>query len=538
MKRTLFFTWAICVSSLSFAQDDHKLLRDGVIMRDGKVFKMDKEGHMFPYNGDIEFTNGTKVNKFGDITFASGLKTKMHEGEVVMKNGNLAIIESKVKKLEGFVFKEGKVYEILPSDLRSFEGKKTITDSNYVTPEGKYYLGKSGKFIQLKEGEVVTTSGEVFTPLPEVATNESYVVRRDNVVIKAVNNKMAVVDVDYLFPNGIKVSPQGLVSVKEGVSFTLRSGEKLNSKGELYLNNEGLFPNGIVKRDGFVFLVKEGKLSQITEDYPVDSAVVTVKGVVFYPGKTDKLLLKDGDVLGLDGKLQVSASGCGDAKSKKDRFIIDHVMYREGKLFIVKDGETSLLTNDITLSDKSKVLRTGQIIKANGSKMQLREGQRIALSGEELPDEKPEEGSNPDKNYLTMLRGRMWLVTDGKPALLKEDYNIKNKMIVKIDGLVAKSDGSKLMLKENDRLSLDGVLIALDKRPQPGQLPTEYYIMKLSKMWVVKDGKPTKLEADVTTTEGAKVLLDGTVVKKDKQRFTLKEGDKVDSKGELLTAKQ
>ncbi len=540
MKHKVFFSFTICIAQIVFAQDENKdlkLLKDGVIMRDGKVFKLDKDGNMSPYNGDIEFGSGTRVNKNGDVTYTSGLKTKLHDGEAMLKNGNMAIVQTKIKKLDGYLFRDGKVLDILPNDLRSFEGTRTVTDSNKLTSDGKYYLGKSGKYIQLQENEIVSSTGEVYMRQPETVVSESYVAKCDGVVIKAVNNKMAIVDVDYLFPNGIKVSPLGVVSTKEGTSFTLHSGEKLNSKGELYLNNDGLSSNGIIKRDGIMYVIKDGKVAQLTEDYVADSIHISQKGIITTGTKAEKFLIKEGDVVDLNGKLMVSPLACNDAKSKKDRFVLDHVLFKEGKLFIIKDAESSLLTKEITLSDGSKILKTGHVIKPNGSKLQMHEGQRIALTGEELPDEKPEETTNPDKNYLTVLRGRVWLVTDGKPSLLKEDYNIKGKMIVKQDGLVIKSDGGKIQLKENDRLSLDGVLIPIDKRPLAGQLPNEYYIMKLNKMWIVRDGKPTKLENDVVTNDGVKVLMDGTIVKKDKQRFTLKEGEKVDTKGELLGAK-
>ena len=38
------------------------------------------------------------------------------------------------------------------------------------------------------------------------------------------------------------------------------------------------------------------------------------------------------------------------------------------------------------------------------------------------------------------------------------------------------------MLKEKDRISFEGQLIPLEKRTIPGQLPNEYYIMKMGKM--------------------------------------------------------
>ena len=539
MKRSLLFFLSLGFVTVSNAQqDDLKLLRDGVVVREGKVYKMDKDGNTNPLFTEMEFTNATKISRYGDVTFGNGSKTKLREGEIMLKNGSFGILQNRVRLLSGYIRRDGKMFEILSSEFRTFEGDKTILDSNRLTADGKYFLGKSDKYIQIAENEVLTLNGQIFLNAEENLAQESYVLKRDGVVIKAVNNKMAIVDGEYLFPNGTKVNDKGLVTMKEGLTFSLKNGEKLNSKGELFLNNEGLFSNGIVKKEGLVYKIQDGKVSALNEDFVVDSARVTVKGVLVTGSKNQKLILKEGDVVGLDGKLMLATTPCSDAgKTKISRFVLDHVTFKQGKVFIIKDAESSLLTNDITLGNGSKILKTGQVVKPNGSKILLHEGQRIALTGEELPDEKPEETVNPDKNYLTMLHGRMWIVTEGKPATLKEDYNINNKMVVKTDGLVLRSDGSKFLLKENDRISFEGQLIPIDKRPIPGQLPNEYYIMKMGKMWSVIDGKPTKLEKEITTKEGTKVMTDGTIIKKDKKKILLKENEKVDGKGEILSTR-
>ena len=186
-------------SVTAFSQDDLKLLKDGIVMRDGKLYKIDKDGSLALFTTEYDFGNGVRLNKGGELTFSSGLKTKLHEGEVLLKNGTLGVFQSRIKQLSGYIFKDGKMLEILPTDLRSFEGEKIILDSNKLTSTGKYYIGKSGKYIQLSENEVVTQSGEIFFGTDETSAQESYVIKRDAVVIKAVNNKMAIVDGEYLF---------------------------------------------------------------------------------------------------------------------------------------------------------------------------------------------------------------------------------------------------------------------------------------------------------------------------------------------------
>jgi hypothetical protein len=539
MKRAqLFFLFLGFATLLKAQQNDQKLMRDGVILREGKTYKIEKDGSTSPLLAEIEFSNGAKISKYGDITFANGLKTKLREGEVMLKNGSFGILQNRLRMLSGYIKREGKMLEILPGELRPIDVEKNILDSNRLTADGKYYFGKSGKYIQIAENEVLTLKGEIFLNTDGALSPESFVLKRDGLVIKAVNNKMAIIEGEYLFPNGTKVNDKGFVTMKEGVNFSLKNGEKLNSKGELFLNNEMLFSNGIIKKDGLLYLLKDGKLTVLNEDYVLDTTRITVNGIVVTGTKQQKFIMREGDVVGLDGKLMLATTPCAEgSKNKKSRFVLDHVTFKQGKVFIIKDAETSLLTNDITLTNGSKILKIGQVVKPNGSRILMHEGQRIALTGDELPDEKPEESVNSDKNYLTMLHGRMWLVTDGKPATLKEDYNINNKMVVKTDGIVLKTDGSKFLLKEKDRISFEGQLIPLEKRTIPGQLPNEYYIMKMGKMWSVIDGKPTKLEKDIITKEGTKVLLDGTIVKKDKQRFVLKENEKVDAKGEIISSR-
>ena len=91
------------------------------------------------------------------------------------------------------------------------------------------------------------------------------------------------------------------------------------------------FSNGLVKKDGLVFLVKEGKVSQVNEDYTSDSVRISPKGIISYGQKPEKFVMKDGDIVSLDGKLQVVAAGCADSKTKKERFVLDHIHYKDGK---------------------------------------------------------------------------------------------------------------------------------------------------------------------------------------------------------------
>ncbi|MEO5998045.1 MAG: DUF6799 domain-containing protein [Chitinophagaceae bacterium] len=55
----------------------------------------------------------------------------------------------------------------------------------------------------------------------------------------------------------------------------------------------------------------------------------------------------------------------------------------------------------------------------------------------------------------------------------------------------------------------------------------DYVVMKDGKMMVVKDGKTTAMEKDMTLADGTRVMVDGKVMMKDGSTKILKDGESV-----------
>ncbi|MCX6273859.1 MAG: hypothetical protein NTV09_01460 [Bacteroidetes bacterium] len=74
----------------------------------------------------------------------------------------------------------------------------------------------------------------------------------------------------------------------------------------------------------------------------------------------------------------------------------DGYMMQNGKMMIVKDGKMTRMENDITLANGTTIMSNGNYMKKGGTKVMLKEGEHIDLSGK-MPSMK----TNKDKNmYL------------------------------------------------------------------------------------------------------------------------------------------
>jgi len=79
-----------------------------------------------------------------------------------------------------------------------------------------------------------------------------------------------------------------------------------------------------------------------------------------------------------------------------DKSLADGYVMQNGKIMQVKNGQTTLLERDITMSNGTKITGDGTCIKKDGSKMKFKEGQHMDMSGNMGPLK-----TNKDKNmYL------------------------------------------------------------------------------------------------------------------------------------------
>jgi len=71
-----------------------------------------------------------------------------------------------------------------------------------------------------------------------------------------------------------------------------------------------------------------------------------------------------------------------DEKIKQDNMQSkDHVMMKDGKMWMMKDGKTVMMDKDMTLSNGTMVSTTGNLKMSDGKTMTMKNGDMIDMDG-------------------------------------------------------------------------------------------------------------------------------------------------------------
>lgn len=79
-----------------------------------------------------------------------------------------------------------------------------------------------------------------------------------------------------------------------------------------------------------------------------------------------------------DKKRQMTREGNYQTASKS---FPDGVMMKNGKLMMVKNGKKTLMDHEMSMNNGTKVLSNGMIMKKDGTKMMMKEGQYMNMAG-------------------------------------------------------------------------------------------------------------------------------------------------------------
>jgi hypothetical protein len=98
MKTTIKLL-AVAILTLSFVStgftaDDKVMMKDHIMMKDGKVM-MIKAGKSMPLDKELTLTNGSKVTVDGTVTMKDGTKMMMKDGDMMTMDGEMVKHDSK-----------------------------------------------------------------------------------------------------------------------------------------------------------------------------------------------------------------------------------------------------------------------------------------------------------------------------------------------------------------------------------------------------------------------------------------------------------
>lgn len=60
----------------------------------------------------------------------------------------------------------------------------------------------------------------------------------------------------------------------------------------------------------------------------------------------------------------------------------DQITMQDGRVMVMRNGETVPMEEDVTMADGTRVMRNGQVLMANGTARMMREGETLTLDRE------------------------------------------------------------------------------------------------------------------------------------------------------------
>ena len=172
-----------------------------------------------------------------------------------------------------------------------------------------------------------------------------------------------------------------------------------------------------------------------------DEVVVNTNGT-FTVGKGKERELQAGQVLRRDGWL-VNQDGSAQP-------VVDHLAMKEGRAYVVRDGQAAPLTATMVFPNGMSVAPDGYGSGFPGGRNRLIDGQLFRLDGTSIPG----------KDTVTMKNGRVVVQRDGTqiPLAPVQLMGMCDGTQVRGDGYIQKQNGSTLQLREGQTILIDGAV--------------------------------------------------------------------------------
>src|SRR5213592_2130337 len=193
---------------------------------------------------------------------------------------------------------------------------------------------------------------------------------------------------------------------------------------------------------------------------------------------------------------------------------VPSVTFKQGKVLIPQEGKTAEATNDVVLPGEILVKTNGVFTLKKGKERQLVEGQTITADGMLTS---PDGSVVPVADHLVMKLGRVQIVRDGEATPLTGVFVLPDGSHIMPDGSIRTRNGLL-------RRMLDGQLLKLDGSALPA---TDTVSRQGGKVMLYKDGGRVELRPDqfMAMSDGTRVGGDGTVIRSDGTKVTLREGE-------------
>jgi hypothetical protein len=200
--------------------------------------------------------------------------------------------------------------------------------------------------------------------------------------------------------------------------------------------------NGVTKKGEKAFQIRGTNLVAITSEFKMPPEIVVNTNGTFSLANGKERTLQEGQVIRTDGTL-LNPDGSIQP-------IQDHLAMKNARVVLVKDGESTPIAEPLRLTNGATITPDGIVIRADGYRTRLVDGQLFTMDGTPLPT----------KDSITLKNGRVIVQRDGSLIPLQPLHimGMSEGSRVFGTGKVVKRDGTVILLKEGETVIIDGIV--------------------------------------------------------------------------------
>ena len=201
--------------------------------------------------------------------------------------------------------------------------------------------------------------------------------------------------------------------------------------------------DGVRVKDGKEYSMQGDRAELVTDniEFPFNVVVTTNNTFKVADGKErdiadGQVIRRDGWILNPDGSIEP---------------VFDHVAMKDGKVIVVRDGQTQALTQTMNFSNKMSIAPDTFCTYPDGIHTRLMDGQLFRLDGTSIPS----------KDAVTLKNGHVVVQKEGTlvPLAANQIMGMNDGSRVGGNGSIQKHDGSTVTLHEGQTILIDGALV-------------------------------------------------------------------------------
>ncbi len=198
--------------------------------------------------------------------------------------------------------------------------------------------------------------------------------------------------------------------------------------------------DGATVKDKTLYHIQSGQLKEVKDNFKLPFDVEVTTNNTFKIGKGKERTITDGQIIRADGWI-TSPDGSIEP-------VMDHLIMKEGRVYVVRDGQASALTESMSFPNGSIITPDGYYTRPGGLRVRLLDGRLFKMDGTYLQS----------MDAATLINGRVMMQKDGSLIPLNpiSTMGMNDGTQVKGDGTIQKHDGSTFKLAEGQTILIEG----------------------------------------------------------------------------------